>query len=94
MASASSPARSRKRKGSEADPQSPTTLPPGLSQQYLSTEQTALYIGVSVRTLEDWRRQGTGPDFAPLSAKLVRYRVCDVDEWFAAKLRKDRAEAA
>ena len=61
----------------------------------LTTEALADYLGdVSVRTLEDWRRQGLGPDFVPISAKMVRYRPEAVDRWLAGLERKTRAKAA
>jgi hypothetical protein len=61
----------------------------------LTTEALADYLGdVSARTLEDWRRQGLGPDFVTISAKMVRYRPEAVDRWLAALERKTRAKAA
>lgn len=67
----------------------------------ITPEQLADLLGkddngepISVRTLQDWRTDGIGPDFVPLSAKMIRYRVCDVDAWILRKLRKTRAEAA
>lgn len=40
----------------------------------------AVYLGVSVRCLEDWRRKGYGPAFIHLG-RHVRYRRSDVDDW-------------
>jgi Helix-turn-helix domain len=63
--------------------------------QLLSTEELAAYLGdVSVRTLEDWRRLGLGPDFVPLSPRLVRYRPEAVNAWLLDLERKSRAMAA
>jgi hypothetical protein len=58
----------------------------------MSTEQLSEYLGdVSPRTLEDWRRQGLGPDYVPLSAKMVRYRPEAVERWLDGLERKNRA---
>lgn len=55
----------------------------------LTTAQTAEMLGdMSVRTLEDWRRKGVGPNYVPLSAKCVRYRLADVEDWIKARVRK------
>jgi hypothetical protein len=63
---------------------------------YLTTEETAVYIGgdVSPRTLERWRLEGIGPDFITVSAKMVRYRRATVDAWMLDRERKTRAKAA
>lgn len=47
---------------------------------FLDTDHTAKYIGVSVRTIEDWRQKGRGPAFVKLG-RLVRYRLSDLDLW-------------
>ena len=51
----------------------------------MSTEETAGYIteaGVrtSARTLETWRRKGTGPAFVRIGGR-VRYRPSAVRQW-------------
>ena len=48
--------------------------PPG------TPEEVAEYLGVQVRTLEEWRRRSKGPAFARVG-KFVRYRWVDVDRW-------------
>lgn len=61
----------------------------------LTTEELAAYLGnVSIRTLEDWRRLGLGPDFVPLSPQLIRYRPEAVARWLDSRERKSRAKAA
>lgn len=65
-------------------------------KEILTTEEVAALLSgdVSVRTLEDWRRQGLGPDFITISAKMVRYRREAVDRWLDDLERKTRARAA
>ena len=61
----------------------------------LTTEQLSkLLENVSVRTLEDWRRLGLGPDYITLSHRIVRYRPAAVDRWLDSLERKSRAGAA
>ena len=49
---------------------------------WLDTEQAAVYVGVSVRTLEDWRHKGIGPPYyKKLDGKLVLYRCDELDRW-------------
>jgi len=61
----------------------------------LTTEEVAALLSgdVAVRTLEDWRRQGLGPDFITISARMVRYRREAVDRWLDSRERKTRADA-
>ena len=52
------------------------------SPTWLRTEDAALHLGVSPRTLEAWRLRGGGPPFhKPTSARVVRYRLDELDEW-------------
>jgi transcriptional regulator with XRE-family HTH domain len=64
---------------------------PLLASPLLTTEQLAEYLGdVSTRTLEDWRLRGIGPDYVPLSPKMVRYRVAAVERWLDGLERSAR----
>ena len=47
----------------------------------------AAYLGVSERTLEDWRYRSRGPRFVRVGAN-VRYRKTDVDQWLEANASK------
>lgn len=48
--------------------------------QVYSTKEAARMLGVSHRTLEDWRTRGTGPRFIMLG-RLVRYRATDLERF-------------
>ena len=49
---------------------------------WLTTEQAAVYLGVSARTLEDWRLRGIGPPYyKKQDGKLVLYRRDELDRW-------------
>lgn len=74
----------------------PVSLPPELAAaKLLDTAQAAEYLGgLSVRTLEDWRRLKTGPDYVPIAGKRIRYRVAALDAYIDAiecKLSKGAA---
>ena len=47
---------------------------------FLNTAQAAHYLGLSVRTLEDWRGEGLGP-LSRRHGRFVRYHIDDLDAW-------------
>lgn len=47
-------------------------------------QATATYLGVSTRTLEDWRYRRVGPPYAKVG-RAVRYRREAVDAWAKAQ---------
>jgi excisionase family DNA binding protein len=48
--------------------------------QTITPEQLSQILGVPEKTLERWRKQGTGPRFIR-AGRHVRYRRADVAEW-------------
>jgi hypothetical protein len=42
-----------------------------LLENYLSEERFAAELGVSIRTLRNWRQRRTGPPFATIGKKIV-----------------------
>jgi len=48
------------------------------SNEYLSTEQTAVRLGCSSYTLARWRLNGTGPAWRRIGPKRVVYSAADV----------------
>lgn len=56
-----------------------------LSDQLLKPEQAAVLIGVTVRTLQWWRTQGTGPPFVQLNRRVIRYPLKRLQEWEKSK---------
>ena len=59
------------------------------NKRLLNTRETAALVGVSVRTLEDWRYrdEGQGPPFIVVSPRCVRYDLAEVEAWIAARPR-------
>lgn len=47
----------------------------------LREDETAKLLSIHVQTLRRYRRDGTGPSFIRIGAKLFGYRVGDVETW-------------
>lgn len=56
----------------------PTSQP-----RFLREEALAELLGVSVKTLRNWRHCGKGPRFRKLGGVAVRYVNSDVERWIA-----------
>ena len=50
-------------------------------KRYLTTEQAAKYLGLSKRTLQDWRCDQVGPPFIVFGPRNVKYDCVDLDAW-------------
>lgn len=72
------------------------TTPPG--DWLLTEEQAARILGVSKKTLRNWRWQGgCGPAFTRIGRRMIRYRYSDLLAFIAAGMRRstsDMGEAA
>ena len=60
---------------------------------YLSQQQAADYLGVSERSLERWRVEGSGPRFCRLGHRRVVYRRDDLDAYGDARTFASTSEA-
>ena len=63
----------------------------------LTETEAANILGFSIRTLQKWRSQGGGPRFVRVSARAIRYRRTDLDQWIESRLRlstSDHGDAA
>ncbi len=49
----------------------------------VSPKRAAEFLGVSVRTLEEWRKKKTGPAFVKLGPKLIRYELAELERFLA-----------
>lgn len=54
---------------------------PGLIRPKTAAE----YLQVSEKTLAEWRRKGTGPEYRRISHSCVRYRREDIDRWLTTQ---------
>ena len=53
----------------------------------LSTAEAGALLGISPRTLEDWRLRGGGPMFRKLGRRIVRYLASDLMAFVEASAR-------
>jgi len=61
------------------------------TRRRLSEREAAEYLGpVSVRTLQDWRNQGTGPAYARLGRRIA-YDIADLDAFLASQRVEPKA---
>ncbi len=59
---------------------SQTTLSPLMNQ-----DEAAGYLGLSARTLENWRLKGGGPAFVRMSHRCIRYRLEALNLWLQSR---------
>ena len=57
----------------------------------MTTEEAALYVRLSPRTLERYRVTGEGPQFLKVG-RLVFYRRCDLDDWLEKTVRRSTSD--
>jgi predicted DNA-binding transcriptional regulator AlpA len=62
--------------------------------EFMTEQQLCEMIGVHPRTPKRWRRDGDGPAYSRLGARMIRYRIQDVNEWIAARSFAHRAAEA
>lgn len=55
-----------------------TTSPRGLR-----APEVAARLGVSIRTLEDWRRKRRGPPFVRVGPRAIVYPEADLNAWLS-----------
>jgi hypothetical protein len=62
-----------------------------VSCTHLTTAQAAAYLGISPRTLEDWRLTGFGPAFIKMGRRVL-YRLHDLGDFIEARLRRNTGQ--
>ena len=60
--------------------------------QQLSEDEVASLVGLTKKTLQKKRKDGTGPRYVRVSAKCVRYRLMDIIAWQENLLIRSTAE--
>lgn len=63
-----------------------------LVRRRLAERAAADYLGLSVRTLQAWRRKGTGPEYLKMNG-AIRYETDALDKFIAESRRTNTAEA-
>jgi len=55
-----------------------------ITKTWLKTSEAAEYLSCDTDWLEKLRREGGGPKFYQRAARMVRYRITDLDKWMLA----------
>lgn len=55
-------------------------------QEHVGTTEAARLLGVQQKTLEGWRRNGSGPPFRKFGA-AVRYSLAELEAWAESRRR-------
>ena len=50
-------------------------------KEYLTEQEAADYISLSVKTLRRWRFDRRGPKYAKIAGKAIRYPLLELQEW-------------
>ena len=54
--------------------------------------QAARLLGLSRKTLQKYRLTGEGPRYVLVSARCIRYRLCDIKTWQESRLRESTSD--
>ena len=60
--------------------------------QLLNESEAADFLGVSPRTLSNWRCRGGGPDYVKMGSKAIRYRLDDLNEFIDEHTQNNTSE--
>lgn len=63
-----------------------------MSERWLTEVELCERTGLARATVQRWRRLGTGPAFAVLGARAVRYSEGEVARWLASRTVRSTAE--
>lgn len=77
-----------------ADPPGIGHNKPPADDDLLTSEQVALWFGVSTQWLEVGRCKGYGPKVTRLGTRVIRYTLGDVRAWLRQRIRRRLAEVA
>ena len=58
----------------------------------MTTREAAAHVGLSHRTLENYRSRGGGPPFYVVGSVLVRYLLSEVLNWAVARRRHSTSD--
>lgn len=61
-------------------------------ESLITEHDAAEFLNVSVRSVQAWRVRGDGPRYVKISARCIRYRRRDLQEWFESKIRTSTSE--
>lgn len=52
----------------------------------------AAFLGLSPRTIQDYRQRGSGPRYIAISPRCLRYRRIDLRQWAESRLRASTSD--
>lgn len=58
---------------------------PALSRLVFSEKEAACHLGISPRTLQAMRVDGSGPPFVQLTSRRIGYAVTALESWIASR---------
>ena len=73
-------------------PTAPPKEPPPAPTFLVNETQAARAYQLTPRCLQAWRANGGGPRFVRVSKRCVRYRISDLEEWAADRLRTSTSD--
>lgn len=59
---------------------------------WVRTPKAAEYTGLSTSTLAKMRLRGDGPAYAKAGPRIVVYKIGDLDDWLAARIRQSTSD--
>jgi predicted GIY-YIG superfamily endonuclease len=74
------------------EPTGPLAMNPMEGKLLVSEQEAADALGMTPRTMQEWRRRGGGPPFVRISSRCVRYRPDDLREWAGARIRTSTSD--
>ena len=77
--------------GRAAGSRKAATRATGAGRRHLNTEQAAVYLGFSPKSLTRWRPTGQGPEFSQVGRRIL-YNIEDLDKWVKKHKRRFSGE--
>ena len=67
---------------------------PDYLDRLITEQEAAEFLGVQVKTLQEWRTKGRGPRFVRLGTRMVKYRRRELISFSDDRLVSSTAEAS
>ena len=58
----------------------------GVNIPFLSPKRLSQQLGLSIKTLERMRKDGSGPPFIRTGSKQIRYPIIELDRWVSRQI--------
>ncbi|OUJ17127.1 AlpA family transcriptional regulator [Acetobacter sp. DsW_063] len=71
----------------------PSQLSPEDGARVLTEKQASEFLGISGRTLQNWRRTGDGPSYVQISQRRIGYSLKALRDWVAARSVRSTSHA-